>query len=256
MRIIVTGGSGDLGGRVVRAASRRGHDVVAVSRRTGVDLTTGAGLAQALRGAEVVINCADDPRLRDAVTVHGPRHLAEAVRSAPDPVHLVQISIVGIDDFPMAYYQRKRRAEQALAASGARVTVLRATQFHSLAAFFARSLTRGGLTFRVGNLAFQPIDTDWVALQLVDLAESPSPTAYRRADDIAGPDVLTVGQLADRLREHQGRSPTRVVPLPAPFGAARAFGRRQNVPLPGQARTGGRSFDDWLAEQPPTTPGR
>ena len=127
----MTGGSGDLGSRVVSESVRRGHDVLAVSRRTGVDLTTGAGLEAALSGADAVVNCADDPAQGDAVTVGGARWLAEAAGSAVTPVHLVHISIVGIDDFPMAYYQRKLRAEQVLAASGAPVTVLRATQFHS-----------------------------------------------------------------------------------------------------------------------------
>ena len=190
------------------------------------------------------------------MTVDGTRRLAEAARSTQTPMHLVHISIVGIDDFPMAYYRRKLAAEQSLAASGAAVTVLRATQFHSLAAFFARSLTRGGLTFRFGDMAFQPVDTDWVATQLVEHAERPRPTGYRRAGDIAGPDVLTVAQLAARIREHQGRGPVRVVPLPTAFGTLRAFGRRQNVPLSGQALTGGRSFADWLAEQPAVLEGR
>lgn len=250
MRIIVTGGFGDLGSRVASEAGRRGHDVETVSRRTGFDLTSGAGLVAALRGADVVVNCADDPRRGDAVTVDGPRRLAEAACTAQAPVHLVHISIVGIDDFPMAYYRRKLAAEQALAASGAVVTVLRATQFHSLAASFARNLTRGGLTFQVGGMAFQPVDTDWVAAQLLDVAEAPRPTGYCRATDIAGPQVLTVAQLAASLRRHQGRRPAHVVPIPAPFGALRAFGRRQNVPPPGRAATGGGTFADWLALQP------
>ncbi|OFE16745.1 hypothetical protein BA895_04015 [Humibacillus sp. DSM 29435] len=259
MRIIVTGGFGDLGSRVAREADRRGHDVEPVSRRTGVDLATGEGLVGALRGAEVVVNCADDPRRGDVVTVAGTRRLAEAVQAveaAQAPMHLVHISIVGIDNFPMAYYRRKLAAEAALAASGAAVTVLRATQFHSLAATFARSLTRGGVTFQVAGMAFQPVDIDWVATQLLDLAEAPRPTGYRRAPDVAGPEVLTVAQLADCLRQHDGRKAARVVRLPAPFGALRAFGRRQNIPAAGQGRTGGRTFADWLAEQPRAHDGR
>lgn len=258
----MAGGFGDLGSRVAREADRRGHDVEPVSRRTGTDLATGEGLAGALRGAEVVVNCADDPRRGDAVTVAGTRRLAEAVHAihaahaAQTPVHLVHISIVGIDDFPMAYYRRKLAAEAALAASGAAVTVLRATQFHSLAATFARSLTRGGLTFQVAGMAFQPVDTDWVATQLLDLAEAPRPTGYRRAPDVAGPEVLTVAQLAAGLRQHDGRKAGRVVRLPAPFGALRAFGKRQNIPAAGQGRTGGRTFADWLAEQPRAPEGR
>lgn len=256
MRIIVTGGFGDLGSRVAREASLRGHDAVPVSRRTGLDLTTGAGLVMALRGADVVVNCADDPRRGAAVTVDGSRRLAEAASAAGAPVHLVHISIVGIDDFPMAYYRRKLAAEQALSASGACVTVLRATQFHSLAAFFARALTRGGVTFQVGRMAFQPVDTDWVAAQLVDLAEAPRPAGYVRAGDIAGPEVLTVAQLAAGVRRHRGQRPGRVLPLPTPFGVLRAFGQRQNIPKVGQARTGGRSFDDWLTQQPRELEGR
>ncbi len=256
MRIIVTGGFGDLGSRVAREAGRRGHDVKPVSRRTGIDLATGVGLVAALQGVQVVVNCADDPRRGDVVTVAGTRRLAEAACAAQAPVHLVHISIVGIDDFPMAYYRRKLAAEAGLAASGAAVTVLRATQFHSLAATFARSLTRGGLTFQVGGMAFQPVDTDWVAAQLLDLAEAPRPTHYRRAPDIAGPEVLSVAQIAASLRQHDGRRPGRVVPLPAPFGAVRAFGRRQNIPPAGQGRTGGCTFADWLTEQPSAREGR
>ena len=256
MRIIVTGGFGDLGSRVAREAGRRGHDVEAVSRRTGLDLATGVGLVAALHGAEVVVNCADDPRRGDVVTVGGTRRLAEAASAAQAPVHLVHISIVGIDDFPMAYYRRKLAAEAALAASGAAVTVLRATQFHSLAATFARSLTRGGLTLQIGGMAFQSVDIDWVAAELVDLAEAPRPTRYHRAPDIAGPEVLSVAQIAGSLRQHDGRKPARVIRLPAPFGALRAFGRRQNVPPAGQGRTGGRTFADWLAEQPQAREGR
>ncbi|MDN5768392.1 MAG: sugar nucleotide-binding protein [Humibacillus sp.] len=256
MRIIVTGGFGDLGSRVAREASLRGHDAMPVSRRTGLDLTTGAGLVAVLRGADVVVNCADDPRRGAAVMVDGSRRLAEAANAAEAPVHLVHISIVGIDDFPMSYYRRKLAAERALAASGAAVTVLRATQFHSLAAFFARTLTRGGLTFQVGRMAFQPVDTDWVAAQLLDVAEAPRPTGYERADDIAGPEVLTVAQLAAAVRRHGGQRPGRVLPLAAPFGALRAFGKRQNIPAAGQARTGGRTFADWLAQQPRELEGR
>ncbi|MEO5744145.1 MAG: hypothetical protein ABIQ53_06075 [Terracoccus sp.] len=100
-------------------------------------------------------------------------------------------------------------------------------------------------------MAFQPVDTDWVAEQLLDLAEAPRPTRYRRAPDIAGPEVLSVAQIAVGLRQHDGRRPGRVVRLPAPFGALRAFGRRQNIPPARQSRTGGRTFADWLAEQPP-----
>ncbi|MFD1052932.1 SDR family oxidoreductase [Terrabacter terrigena] len=253
MRVVVTGGAGDLGSRVVGKIRERGHDAVPASRRTGVDLSSGAGVDAALRGADAVVHCADDASAGDTVTVHGTRRLADA--AAAQGVHLVHISIVGIDDHPMAYYRRKLRAEQAIAAAGP-ATVLRATQFHSLAAFFARTLTKGPVTFAIGDMAFQPVDTDHVALRLADLALGPSPTAYARARDLAGPDVLTVGELATLVRAHRGASAPRVVHLPAVGSVLTAFARADNVPAAGTAETGGRTFAAWLADQPARLSGR
>ena len=254
MRIVVTGGAGDLGARVVRAVSGRGHESVSASRRTGVDLTTGEGLDRVLDGADAVVHCADDPSRGDTVTVYATRRVADA--AAGRGVHLVHISIVGIDDHPLAYYRRKLRAEQGIGDAGGPATVLRATQFHSLAAYFARRLTKGPVTFAIGDIAFQPVDTDFVASRLADLALGPRPAAYVRATDVAGSDVLTVAELAALLRAHAGRRPPRVVRLPALGSTMRAFSERRNLPGPGSVETGGRSFTDWLDGQPRILTGR
>lgn len=256
MRIVVLGASGDLGSRVAAQAAARGHAVVGASRRTGVDLTTGAGLAEALHGADAVVNCADDPRSGDAVTVGGARRVAGLVAAARPAVHLVHISIVGIDALPMRYYQRKLAAERAIETTGAPATVLRATQFHSLAAFFARALTKGPVTFSIGRMAFQPVDTDFVATRLVDLALGPSPAAYRRATDVAGPDVLPVEEIATLVRARQGLGPPRVVRLPAIGATMRSLDARRTLADPTASETGGRRFVDWLAEQPVPLTGR
>lgn len=260
MRIVVTGGAGDLGSRVVTQATARGHEVVSASRRSGVDLSTGAGLAAALDGADAVVNCADAPGSGDAVTVDGAQRLAEAAAAATPPMHLVQISIVGIDDFPMTYYRRKLAAEHAIeqtvSAVDGQATVLRATQFHSLAAFFARALTKGPFVLRPGRMAFQPVDTDWVAGRLLDLATGPAPDGFARATDVAGPEVLDVPELAALVREHAGRARPRALPMPALVSALRAFGRGQNLPDPEHVQTGGRRFVDWLADQPAVLTGR
>ena len=254
MRIIVTGGAGDLGSRVVRELTARGHQAVSASRRTGVDLTTGEGLDATLSGADGVVHCADDTSSGDAVTVYATRRLADAAAALGVP--LVHISIVGIDDHPMAYYRRKLRAEQGIEAAGGAATVLRATQFHSLAAFFARTLSAGPITLTIGDMAFQPVDTNFVAARLSDLALGARPTAYARATDVAGPDVLTVGELASLLRAHRGASAARVVRVPAVGGVLRAFAERRNVPFPGDAQTGGEAFASWLAAQPARLTGR
>ncbi|MEW1954090.1 SDR family oxidoreductase [Terrabacter sp. NPDC080008] len=254
MRIVVTGGSGDLGSRVVRELRSQGHDAVPASRRTGLDLTTGTGLEAALAGAEAVVHCADDPSQKDTVTVYGTRRLADA--AAARGVHLVHISIVGIDDFPMAYYRRKLRAEQGIADAGGPATVLRATQFHSLAAYFARTLTKGPLAFTVGDMALQPVDTDAVATRLAELATGPRPTAYARARDLAGPEVLPLADLARLVRAHRGASAPRVVRLPPVGRLLHAFSESRTVPAPGTADVAGRTFAAWLSSQPPRLTGR
>jgi len=254
MRIVVTGGAGDLGSRVVRRLEAGGHEAGSASRRSGVDLAIGTGLDAALVGADAVVHCADDPSQQDTVTVYGTRRLADA--AAARGLHLVHISIVGIDDHPMAYYRRKLRAEQGIAAAGGPATVLRATQFHSLAAFFARSLTKGPVTFTVGDMAFQPVDTDFVARRLVDVAAGPRPTGYVRAPDVAGPDVLPIGEVARLVRAHRRASAPRVVRVPPLGRLMRAISDSRNVPAPGTADLGGRSFADWLATQPERLTGR
>ncbi|HET7397737.1 MAG TPA: hypothetical protein VFJ94_04355 [Intrasporangium sp.] len=250
MRIVVTGGAGDLGSRVLAELVHRGHDAVSASRRSGVDLATGHGLAEALDGAAAVVNCADDPRRGDAVTVGGARRLAEAVAASAPPLHLVHISIVGCDANPLRYYQRKAAAESAIAQSGARSTVLRATQFHSLAARFARMLTVGPITVSTGSLAFQPADVDWVAARLADLASGPPPERAVRATDVAGPGVLTVGEIAALVRQRAGRGAPRVLTVPPIGRTMRAFAERSNVPDPSAVETGGRTFAEWLAATP------
>lgn len=230
---------------MVRQVTTRGHEVVPASRRTGVDLASGDGLEAVLSGADVVVHCADDPSRGDEVTVYGTRRLADA--AAAQGVHLVHISIVGIDDHPLGYYRRKLRAEQGIAAAGGAASVLRATQFHSLAAFFAQRLSLGPITATIGDMAFQPVDTDFVAERLADLALGPRPAAYLRATDVAGPEVLSVGEIATLLRAHRGASAPHVVRVPPLGRVMRAFAERRNVPAAGGAQTGGRTFAQWVA---------
>ncbi len=253
MRIIVAGGAGNLGSRVLLGLSEQGHDAVSASRRSGVDLTTGAGLSEVLDGADAVVNCADDPRRGDRVTVSGTRRLAQAAAAAH--VYLVHISIVGIDAIPMSYYRRKLAAEHAIAATRGSATVLRATQFHSLAAVLVRVLTKGPVTPTIGAMALQPVDVDHVAERLADLAVGPRPAAYERATDVAGPDVLSVGDLATLIRAHSGRAAPRVLRLPAIGALMSAAAAGRLVAGPG-ADLGGRRFVDWLAVQPTDLKGR
>jgi uncharacterized protein YbjT (DUF2867 family) len=255
MRVLVTGGSGDLGRRVVRELTGRGHSVVAASRRSGLDLATGAGVEQAVAGMDAVVHCASNPVKAKTVDVGGTQLLAAALARRDTPGHLVYISIVGCDQNPYPYYRAKAEAEKVIEAAGVPATVVRATQFHSLAAYLARLLSVGGISFTLGDMAVQPVDTDFLAARLTQVATEPAPAGFARATEVAGPDVLTMAQVARALRAHAGKRPPRVVRIPPMGGVARAFSARTNVPS-GEVDTGGRTFADWLAEQPRRLRGR
>jgi NAD(P)-dependent dehydrogenase (short-subunit alcohol dehydrogenase family) len=140
--ILVTGGSGTLGGGVVARLLAAGHQVRVLSRRprpaggpaaaewAAGDLVGGDHLAGAVSGVAAIVHCASDPR-RPGVDVDGTRNLLRAAQAAGTP-HLVDISIVGIDRVPSRYYQAKLEAERLIQTSGLGWTILRATQFHQL----------------------------------------------------------------------------------------------------------------------------
>jgi uncharacterized protein YbjT (DUF2867 family) len=249
MRVLVTGGAGALGSQVVEELRRRGHEPRPASRRFGVDLATGEGLPVAVASAEAVVHCATRPLRPTAVYVAGTRRLAAEVSKAVVMPHLVYISIVGCDANPYPYYRAKAAAEEVLALSGVPATVVRATQFHSLAAAVAGALTLGPLALTLGDMAVQPVDAAWVASRLVDVATGPRPDGFARATDLAGPELLTMAEVASALRRHAGKGAAHVVRLPPVGGALRAFSARSNIPGP-EAQTGGATFSQWLESRP------
>jgi uncharacterized protein YbjT (DUF2867 family) len=132
MKVAVAGGTGVVGRHVVDVARERGHDVVVLARAEGVDLTTGAGLAERLVGVDAVVD----------VTSVGTQKRAEAEAffgavtrnlQAAGAAHVVALSIVGIDDVDTGYYAGKRLQERLLTEGAVPWSVLRATQFHEFA---------------------------------------------------------------------------------------------------------------------------
>ena len=253
MRIVVVGGQGDLGARVVERALAAGHDVASASRRTGVDLRTGAGLTQALAGADAVVLCAMNPTRAAAVELEGTRRILTALDAGSgSPAHVVYISIVGCDVPGYPYYGVKHRTEQVLEAWGGPATVVRATQFHALAAFFA-GFRVGRLGARVGDMAIQPVDIEFVAQRLAEVASGPAPQGFSRTTDLAGSDLLGPQEIAAMVAAHDGRRPPHLVRIPPVGAAMRSFSDRSNVPI-GAADIGGARFVDWLAGQPRPLP--
>ena len=233
------GGSGSLGRAVVTAASAAGHDAVAISRSGAAkaDVVTGEGLAQALAGADCVV---DATNTRDGeALVTGTRNAVAAAAQIASIRHFVGISIVGIDDAPLAYYRAKVRQEQAVMAGGVPWSIVRATQFHDLFARMGEG--RHGIVLMVRGAKTQPIDVDEVGPLVIDACvRGPS----GRVPDIGGPVVEEWGALIARYNHAVGRRRF-VLELPTPTATGR-FLRSGKLCCPDRA-VGVRTFDDWLA---------
>ncbi len=226
--VLVTGGTGALGRHVVSALRERGDEVRVLSRRPGAgthvgDLTTGAGIDDATRGAELVIHAASDFRRRfGKVDIAQTRQLTQAAR---DTRHLLYVSIVGIDSIPYPYYRYKLECEKVLEASGIPYTILRATQFHELLAWPLQASQRLPLAALPLDFRFQTIAAAEVGGHAAELVHA---VPENRKVDFGGPEVLTLGEMAELWRAERGR-PRRLVRLPVPGKLGRAFREGRNT---------------------------
>lgn len=223
--VLVTGGTGVLGRRVVERLRAGGSGIRVLSRsgRPGTvrgDLLTGEGLDEALRGVDAVIHLATNPYRKTRQTdVGGTERLLQAAARA-GVSHTVYISIVGVDQNSFPYYQAKLDAERVVERSPVPWTILRATQFHDLVLSVMRLVDRIPVAAVVPKgFLLQPIDAGEVAGRLVDLALS-GPAG--RVPDVGGPEVRTATELARTYFEATGRG-RRLVEMPLPGKAARAF---------------------------------
>lgn len=238
MKIAVAGGTGVVGRHVVDVARERGHDVVVLARAEGVDLTTGAGLAERLAGIDAVVDVTSVPtqKREDAEAFFGS---VTRTLQAAGAAHVVALSIVGIDDVDTGYYAGKRLQERLLADGAVPWSVLRATQFHEFAEQ-ALHFVRVGRFSLVPRMLSQPVAAREVAEALVDLAEA-GPSG--RVPDLAGPERHDMVDLARRVAA--GR---RVVPVRVPGAAGRAMRSGALCPS-GDGPRGRITFDAWLASR-------
>jgi uncharacterized protein YbjT (DUF2867 family) len=243
MELAVVGGTGLVGRLVAEAARAAGHRPVVLARSTGVDVTTGAGLDDALQGAEVVIDVSNLTTIRRRQSVAffeaGTRQLLAAGQRA-GVRHHVALSIVGIDRVDLGYYDGKRRQEALVLAGDVPGSVVRATQFHEFAAqLLARS---GGPVGFVPRMLTQPIAAREVADLLVDLAAG-NPVGM--APDVAGPEQLEMVDMVRRLLRARG-SRRVVVPVRLPGAVGRAMATGGLLPS-GPGPRNGQTFGEWLA---------
>jgi uncharacterized protein YbjT (DUF2867 family) len=256
MNVLVTGGTGTLGRRVVMLLRQSGHRARIFSREprghvdaVQGDLRTGAGLQRALAGMDSIVHAASaarEPLWLNATDVRGTRRLLERAREAKI-AHVVYMSIVGIDRVPsFPYYGTKLAAEAIVREDIVPWSILRATQFHNLLEIFLKASSRiPGLTAIPLRWQFQPVDPSEVAQRVVDVVLGKPSGAL---PDFGGPEVRDFKSVAESWlaarKEHR-----RLVNLPMPFKFSRQWAEGL-VTCPDH-KDGVITFDQYLADTYP-----
>jgi uncharacterized protein YbjT (DUF2867 family) len=199
MKIVVIGGTGLIGSKLVKLLRERGHEVLAASPDSGVDTMTGKGLSEALAGAQVVVDVSNSASFDDEVVLRffdtSTRNLL-AAESAAGVRHHVALSVVGADRLPHSGYLRAKLAQENLiAASGMPYTILRSTQFFEFMSRIADSATEGNVV-RVPIAYVQPIVSDEVVEALADVVLG---APARGIVEVAGPERFRLDDLMRRL---------------------------------------------------------
>jgi len=220
MKITVIGATGQIGSQVVSILTSAGHEVVGASRSTGVDVLTGAGLADALAGADVAVDVTNSPSFDDEpvlsfFTAESTNVAAAAAEAGVK--HVVVLSIVGADRLPDSGYMRAKVAqEKVIAESGLPYTIVRATQFHEFAEAILGSLLVDG-TVHVPDARIQPIAAAEVAAVVAETAQG---TPANGAFDLGGPEKLSFAQLARIMGESGVDAPIVIDGAATYFGAS------------------------------------
>jgi uncharacterized protein YbjT (DUF2867 family) len=249
MIIAVAGATGRLGAHIVDVLEERGHRVVPMSRATGVDVVSGAGLAEALTGVEVVIDAATGPSAEEdeatAFFTASSRHLHEAGVAA-GVRRMVVVSIIGIDGLKGGYSEAKVAHEKAALSGPIPVRVVRAAQFHEFVGMLLDWATQGEVGY-VGDVKTQLVSARSVAEVMVDVAtdNSAADDGTRAFLEVAGPRAENFIDAATLLAAKRGR-PTKVelgINPDDPDAEANANGAL----LPGpDAILAGPTFEEWL----------
>src|ERR1700746_903217 len=244
MKIVVIGGTGLIGSKVVAKLRQKGHEALAAAPNTGVNTITGKGLKEALAGTQVVVDVANSPSFEDKAVLEffetSGRNALAAEDASGAVRHHVALSIVGIDRSDNGYFRAKVAQEKLIKTSGIPYTIIRSTQFLEFLKGIADSSADGNIV-RISPGLFQPIAADDVAANVADVALA---APRNGIVEIAGPQRAPFDEIVARYLKAVG-DPREVVRDPE----ARYFGgrveERSLVPL-GEARLGRISLDEWL----------
>jgi uncharacterized protein YbjT (DUF2867 family) len=246
MKIVVIGGTGLIGSKLVDKLREDGHDALAASPDTGVDTLTGEGLAEALEGAQVVVDVANAPNWSDDEVLEFFQTTSRNVLAAETTAgvrHHVALSVVGADRLGESGYMRAKVAqEDAIKAGGVPYTILRATQFFEFIGRIADS-SMDGETIHLAPVLVQPEAADDVAAALADIAVT---EPVNGTVELAGPEQFRLDDLAQRVlrANNDSRQVTADV-------HARYFGAEldDHSLTPGSSpRIAPTHFEDWLSQ--------
>jgi uncharacterized protein YbjT (DUF2867 family) len=252
MKIIVIGGHGRIGSKIVQTLGEHGHDAVTADLSTGVNTLTGEGLAEAFDGADVVIDVSNSPSFEDDAVMDffqtSTRNILTAEHAARVGHH-VALSVVGSDRLPDSGYLRAKVAqEELIEAASIPYTIVRSTQFYEFVESITAAATDGD-TIRVPSASIQPVAAEDAARAVGRIAVG---TPAGGIVEVAGPKPYRFDELV-RYDLSARNDPRRVVADPD----ARYFGTTltNGSLLPGEnAQLGETRFEDWLVAPAPATP--
>ena len=246
MKIVVIGGSGLIGSRLVEKLRAAGHEPLAASPDSGVDTLTGEGLAEALEAAEVVVDVSNAPDWSDPAVLEffqTSTRIILAAELAADVSHHVALSVVGTDRLEdSGYFRAKLAQEEAIKAATIPYTIVRATQFFEFIGRIADSNTDGE-TVRVPPVMVQPEAADDVAAALAVAAVG---APVNGTVELAGPELFRLDELASRVLSANGDARQVTADRSARYFGATLDDRSL---VPGDdARIAPTRFEDWLSQ--------
>jgi uncharacterized protein YbjT (DUF2867 family) len=246
LKIVVIGGTGLIGKKLVTKLRQKGHEVVAASLSTGINIVTGEGLAEALAGTRVVIDVANSPSFEDEPVMEffqrSGRNIL-AAETSTGVAHHVALSVVGTDRLlKSGYFRAKMVQEELIQASKTPYTIVRSTQFFE----FTQAIAMAGTseeTIHISPALYQPIAAEDVADLLVDIALAPPVNGIV---EIAGPEPLPLDDAVRRfLRAKEDDREVIADPEASYFGLQIDD---QSLTPGANARLGATRFDAWLME--------
>jgi len=246
MKIVVIGGSGRIGSRLIKKLSDKGHEALSASPSTGINTITGEGLDGVLTGAQVVVDVANSPSFEEKTATDffetAGKNLLTAEKRAGVGHHLA-LSVVGTErPLGIGYFRAKLAQEKLITSSGVPYTILHSTQFFEFIDGIIQSGSEGNV-IRVSPALVQPIAADDVASALAELTLG---APLNDTVEVAGPDACSLDTFARKYLAAKGDGRQIIADVHARYFGAELDDR--SLMPDDHPRFGSTSFEDWLSQ--------